>query len=57
MTSAAMRSATKSRIGLAFWGDLWSTTRSYLAWGYGALALSLVGFGIYALSMWISKHL
>jgi hypothetical protein len=30
-----------------FWRGLWDTTLSYLKWGYGALAISFVAYGLY----------
>ena len=41
---------------MTYWRALWNTTLSYLVWGYGALAFSLVAYGSYAAFKWLAKN-
>jgi hypothetical protein len=41
---------------LPLWRELLNTTLGYLAWGYGAVALSLVGYCLYASFAWMAKY-
>jgi hypothetical protein len=48
--SSALPALTPSR---PLWRELLDSTLAYLAWGYGVLALSFVGFGFYEFFKWM----
>jgi hypothetical protein len=56
MTSSSMNPATAFNSQPNPIRELFNTILSYMAWGYGALLLSLVAYGSYSLFRWLAKN-
>ena len=56
MTSSLTDTSATMELRPPLWRELWNTTLSYLLWGYGALAFSLVAYGSYAAFKWLAKN-